>query len=35
VLTIFYPDSAGFAELMKADNEDNGKALKPPDWRSE
>jgi hypothetical protein len=27
-LTIFYLDSAGFAEFMKADNEDNGKALK-------
>ena len=27
-LKIFYPDSAGFAEFMKADNEDNGKALK-------
>jgi hypothetical protein len=27
-LTIFYLDSAGFAEFMKADNEDNGKTLK-------
>jgi hypothetical protein len=27
-LTIFYLDSAGFAGFMKADNEDNGKALK-------
>ena len=27
-LTIFYPDSAGFAGVMKADDEDNGKALK-------
>ena len=27
-LTIFYLDSAGFAEFMKADNEDTGKALK-------
>ena len=25
---IFYPDSAGFAEFMKADNEGNGKVLK-------
>jgi tripartite-type tricarboxylate transporter receptor subunit TctC len=24
-----YLDSSGFAEFMKADNEDNGKALKP------
>jgi hypothetical protein len=24
-----YLDSAGFAEFMKAENEDNGKALKP------
>ena len=27
-LTIFYLDSADFAEFMKAGNEDNGKALK-------
>ena len=27
-LTIFYLDSAGFAEFMKAGNEDTGKALK-------
>jgi hypothetical protein len=27
-LTIFYLDSAGFAGFMKADDEDNGKALK-------
>jgi len=27
-LAIFYLDSAGFAEFMKADNEDTGKALK-------
>ena len=26
---MIYLDSAGFAEFMKADNEDNGKALKP------
>jgi tripartite-type tricarboxylate transporter receptor subunit TctC len=25
---VIYLDSAGFAEFMKADNEDNGKALK-------
>ena len=25
---MIYLDSAGFAEFMKADNEDNGKALK-------
>jgi putative tricarboxylic transport membrane protein len=25
---IFYLDSAGFAGFMKADDEDNGKALK-------
>jgi hypothetical protein len=27
-LTIFYLDSVGFVEFMKADNEDNGKPLK-------
>lgn len=27
-LPIFYLDSAGFAEFMKADNEDTDKALK-------
>jgi hypothetical protein len=27
-LTIFYLDSADFAAFMKADDEDNGKALK-------
>jgi hypothetical protein len=27
-LTIFYLDSAGFAGFMKADDEDNGKALR-------
>ena len=27
-LTIFYLDSAGFAEFIKADDEDNGKAPK-------
>jgi hypothetical protein len=27
---MIYLDSAGFAEFMKADDEDNGKALKSP-----